>query len=304
MPEMSLPIPESPTEEWLVQALSEVLDREVIECSFERIGAAFGLAGETYAVTTGAASDAVRVAAKFERSEHTARAAWFLRGLGEVGVVPELMGAWFDDERGVLMTRLVEPAEQGDVLAGCSPKQARAVLRAIAEIHARNWGARLEHRFPGSLWETRRWRDRVATASARVPSLFDDEMTHWLLEEFPPALEAALGRLESSPQTGIQLDAHLDNVLWREDGSAVIVDWANACEGQPSIWPASPSAAWGRCASIPTGKSCCGGASVPTRPTPPSGAFPTPASHWPRGWSGGWGVPTSPSPIRDRGSLS
>ncbi len=41
--------------------------------------------------------------------------------------------------------------------------------------------------------------------------------------------------LTRGPASWIQVDAHLDNVLWRRDGTAVLLDWCNAAIGPPAV---------------------------------------------------------------------
>jgi thiamine kinase-like enzyme len=41
--------------------------------------------------------------------------------------------------------------------------------------------------------------------------------------------------LRSGPASWIQVDAHLDNVLWRPGGDAVLVDWSQAAIGPPAV---------------------------------------------------------------------
>jgi aminoglycoside phosphotransferase (APT) family kinase protein len=43
------------------------------------------------------------------------------------------------------------------------------------------------------------------------------------------------GHEAARPAAWIQADTHLDNILWRLDGSAVILDWCNAAIGPPAV---------------------------------------------------------------------
>ena len=141
---------------------------------------------------------------------------------------------------GVLVLEDVTPAEQGDVLRGCTHAQAEAVVRALARVHGASWAARTD-RIPPSLprWrpasmERDRWTDRLERARQRFPAILNRS----LLADFhdlPEQVASAVEELTRGPVSWIQVDAHLDNVLWRRDGTAVLLDWCNAAIGPPAV---------------------------------------------------------------------
>jgi Ser/Thr protein kinase RdoA (MazF antagonist) len=53
--------------------------------------------------------------------------------------------------------------------------------------------------------------------------------------ELPSRVPEAVATLERCPPTLIHADLHLDNVLFLEDGTPVILDWPSACSGAPAL---------------------------------------------------------------------
>jgi aminoglycoside phosphotransferase (APT) family kinase protein len=82
--------------------------------------------------------------------------------------------------------------------------------------------------------DAEQWRDRLTRAHSRFPDVLTPELVA-RLHALPEAVEAALARLRDGPTAWIHCDAHLDNVLWRSDGSAVVLDWCNAAIGPPAV---------------------------------------------------------------------
>ena len=78
--------------------------------------------------------------------------------------------------------------------------------------------------------ESARWIDRVERARARFPE-DPDASASGSNRRSAGARVAAVDALRSGPASWIQVDAHLDNVLWRPDGTAVLLDWCSAAVG-------------------------------------------------------------------------
>lgn len=143
-------------------------------------------------------------------------------------------------DRGILVLEDVAPAEQGDVLRGCTDEQAEAVVRVLARIHAAGWRAR-DDTFPTSFprWSPQAldpddWKDRLARVGERYPTIVTPNLSAQL-DDLPQELERALADLRAGPSAWIHVDAHLDNVVWRPDGSAVLLDWCGAAIGPPAV---------------------------------------------------------------------
>ena len=158
------------------------------------------------------------------------------------GCMPSLLGGVSDREtgRGVLVLEDIAPAEQGDVLRVCTPERAEAVVRVLAQVHATSWQTS-DNSLPAHLprWEARplepdRWAELLARAAERFPQILTRGRTG-RLRDLPEAVAAARERLRVGPAAWCHGDAHLDNVLWRPDGTAVVLDWCNAAIGPPAV---------------------------------------------------------------------
>lgn len=213
--------------------------------STARIGVEYGLSGRTHRVVAESERGGrVSFIVKEARGDAVERELLFHRELEEalLGSVPECYGGGSDPEldRGLLFLEDVAPAEQGDVLRGCTDEQAEAVVRVLARIHAAGWGVRSDA-FPSAFprWSMRlpdpeHWRDRRARATERYPTILTPNVSA-RLDDLPQKIEGALTELRAGPASWIHVDAHLDNVLWRPDGSAVLLDWCGAAIGPPAV---------------------------------------------------------------------
>jgi hypothetical protein len=212
--------------------------------SASRIGTEYGMSGLTHRVVVQTeCGDSLSFIVKQERAEAVERELLFRIQCGEFlhGCVAECFGGLGDSEtgRGVLFFEDVSPAEQGDVLHGCSDDRAAAAVRVLARLHAGSWKAN-HGAFPPELprWgaqpmEPDRWVDRVARACQRFPRILTSPRAAWL-GDLPGEVASALDQLRDGPAAWIQVDTHLDNVLWRSDGTAVLLDWCDAAIGPPS----------------------------------------------------------------------
>jgi aminoglycoside phosphotransferase (APT) family kinase protein len=119
-------------------------------------------------------------------------------------------------------------------------ENAEAALRALAQLHARSWSGS-DDAYPTTLprWTPRplaldRWRDRLVRASERFPEILTPILAG-RLSGLPERVAYSLDQLRRRPVSWMQIDAHLDNVLFRPDGTAVLLDWCNAAIGPP-VW--------------------------------------------------------------------
>jgi hypothetical protein len=158
------------------------------------------------------------------------------------GIIPDCFGGTVDTETGVgvLFLEDVAPAIQGDVLIDPGDEAADAAIQTIARVHAASWRARAaDHptalpRWRAEVWDADHWSERLADARARFPDILTDGFER-RLERVPDELDAAIAALRAGPASWIHTDAHLDNILWRPDGRAVLLDWAGAVIGPPSV---------------------------------------------------------------------
>lgn len=155
------------------------------------------------------------------------------------GRIADLFGGVTDAERGVLLLEDVEPAEQGDVLHGCTDRQAEAIVHVLAQLHAGSWRPTADTdtgdlpRWWAHAMEPDRWRERIARAGERFPEILATQVT--LLRDLPERVAGAGNVLGSGPVAWLQVDTHLDNTLFRPDGTVVLLDWCNAAIGPPVV---------------------------------------------------------------------
>lgn len=201
----------------------------------EPIGAGLGLSGEVHRLHGRTSSGApVSIVAKLEGASATRQAMFAGRHLEPVmtSAMPAHYGAHIDDGGGLLLLEDIRPATQGDELAPCTAEQAGGLVRLIARLHAATHDP-----LPSAAPEARRWRPttavdarweaRVARAAERYADLFTPKRRQQVAG-LPARAVAADGILARHEWAWIHVDAHLDNVLWRPDGSTVLLDWSSA----------------------------------------------------------------------------
>jgi len=211
----------------------------------ERIGLEFGLSGRTYRLfCQTVAGSRHSLVVKLESADKIRRAATFRHHNEDLlaASVPASYGWQVDPsvDRGVILLEDVSPAYQGDDLLGCSEDQARSVIETVGRLHSLTRPARREARAPAEqwepppTWEPERWDDRLARAHDRYP----DQYTHEVLGRLAPLSDeahAAVRRLADGPRSWVHHDPHLDNFLWRPDGTPVLLDWSGAVVGPPAL---------------------------------------------------------------------
>jgi hypothetical protein len=210
-----------------------------------RIGAEHGLSGQVHRVLADTADGGrVTFIVKQESAAEADRALAFQVAMANRlrGSIPDCFGGIVDTETGVgvLFLEDVAPAIQGDVLVDPGGEASDAAIQAIARVHAASWrtGA-ADHptalpRWHAQVWDANHWAERLAGARVRFPDIFTDAFER-RLERMPDELDSAIAALRAGPASWIHTDAHLDNILWRPDGRAVLLDWAGAVIGPPSV---------------------------------------------------------------------
>ncbi len=213
--------------------------------SAARIGSDHGLSGCVHRVVAETErGGSISFVVKEEGSAEVERELLFRRDCEEHlrGCIPACLAGTPDagTGRGVLVLEDVAPAEQGDVLEGCTHAQAEAAIRALARVHGASW-RRQDDAHPADLprWraapmEPARWIDRVERARARFPEALREGVLG-RIDDLPERVSNAVDELRLGPSSWIQVDAHLDNVLWRPDGTAVLLDWCSAAVGPPVV---------------------------------------------------------------------
>ncbi len=245
---MSFPSgPEELSATWMRQALAEVGEAwagEIDELRAEVIGVGFGLDGTLARVTTvGPRRTEATLVAKWCRAAVGVREARFYRDVGpHLGLdLPRLLAACVEGEQALLLLEDVRPSRQGDAILGAAPQDAGSVLEVVGGFHARFW-SRLDD--PAVAWLPR-WGGDVAGEAERTRARLQGFFERWgsslspglraLAERLPEAVVAAHGALADAPATVLHGDLHLDNVLFRPDGTPVVIDWATAARGPAAV---------------------------------------------------------------------
>ena len=186
------------------------------------------------------AIDPARLRRDHERSLREAR---FYGIIGSAaGVVPRVYGLADDvaDGRLVMLLEDLSDGEPGDALGGCGVDEARAVVVAIARLHARWWEspslddvAWLQPWAPDPAFMAERYRRNIGPVleryGERIPAYSRE-----LMLALPDHYERVLATLNGPPATLVHADLHLDNVIFRKSGSAseaVILDWQTVSRG-------------------------------------------------------------------------
>jgi Ser/Thr protein kinase RdoA (MazF antagonist) len=209
-----------------------------------RIGAEHGLSGVAHRVMARTeAGERVTFVVKEDRAEGVERALAFHAAMGDRlrGSIPTCYGGSVDaPSAGTLYLEDIAPARQGDVLVDPGDDALRAAIRTIARVHAALWQSRAaDHeptlpRWKAEAWGDERWRDRLTRARSRFPATLSQAVAG-RLRDLPARVALAGRELAAGSATWIHGDAHLDNVLWRDSGEAVLLDWAGATIGPPAV---------------------------------------------------------------------
>ena len=240
-----MPVPTAPediTPGWLTSALTEsgVLTRgSVVEAEWRTIGRDYGLASRTGRVALrfdGANDDAPNsLVAKLPfQGDREMR---FYRDLGGAPA-PVVHYADADAGQAVLLLEDLTEARQGDALAGCSPEDARRVLRAITPFHARHWGTSA----PAWLLDERDPAARQAAFEAKASRFLElhgpavPADVRVLVERLRSGLAEVIARLDAGARTIVHRDLQLDNVIFDADPTrpVVVLDWETVRCGSPA----------------------------------------------------------------------
>ncbi len=213
----------------------------IVSVGSERIGLGYGLSGEIRRLhCTTDRSDHATLVAKIEDAPKIQRALSARRHVAEhLGrSIPRLWGAHLsadgDGGSGVLLLEDVRPAEQGDELRPVSHRQAADLVSIVRRLHCAPVAEELD---------LERWAPRPVSGHGWASALvrldhqltgFDDAWWH-RIERIGEEADAGVRSLRDRPFVWIHTDPHLDNVMWRTDGSIVLLDWSNARLGPAAV---------------------------------------------------------------------
>ena len=245
---MNLPIPSGPgdlTPDWLSRARGRITGPLLVT----RIGEDEGLTdGGLYRVRSGDGSWVVKLApadpaarALFARANR--REVTLYTELGRGLPVPGCAHGAFDAATGasVLVLQDLGACRPGDFLAGLSAEQTGAVADALADIHAAWWDAPRAAALSGAdCLDEFGFVDCWAAYPAKVAGLLPDIALppefRALGDHIAANARAIFGALmEHGPLTVLHRDCQADNVMFADDGAAVIYDWQFMGKGR-GVW--------------------------------------------------------------------
>lgn len=142
-------------------------------------------------------------------------------------------------DRGVVLLEYLPDVRQGDVLAGCTRKEALTLAAMLARLHAHWWGG--DHPALNAL-------KAGDESGASGPSIREGRLKQFLdrhgaslsaallerVEGLPHRLDTANQHLQAGPRTLIHRDFHLDNLLFAPSGEPFVIDWQGATAGPPA----------------------------------------------------------------------
>ena len=126
------------------------------------------------------------------------------------------------------------------MLDGCDEAASRALVRAMAGLHAAWWESpRLAAMEGWTKMYSQVRIEEIATHCREAWPVFLDAGTYPVPGGIHDRAEAALDRLPDGlermnrpPRTLVHFDPHVENVLFA-DGEPILIDWQNACYGHP-----------------------------------------------------------------------
>ncbi len=212
----------------------------------ERIGAEYGFSGTVYRLIVETDAGRHPLIAKTEEVARTRRARDF-RSRHEdrlAGLIPQSYGSQVNSAsgEGLMLMEDLAGCRQGDVLVAVDAAQASALINVLATIHTvtRRGDVSVSSDVPdwrdtglARGWESARWESRIERARSRYPLDFTPGVVE-RLHELHGALPATIASLREGPVVFAHMDPHLDNTMWRADGTPILLDWSNVAIAPPT----------------------------------------------------------------------
>lgn len=139
----------------------------------------------------------------------------------------------------ILVMEHIHTIETGDHVTGYSPEEAVQAVRSIAKFHAMWWGnselATFDWLTEDELGRTENdfeedWKPFVDYMGGQIPESFKTIGAH-----FGKNLIAAYKLHSKSPRTLLHNDYHIENLLFKDDTSLVVIDWHIIMRGR-GVW--------------------------------------------------------------------
>jgi hypothetical protein len=208
--------------------------------AYEIIGVGYGLAGTSARVTLEGDGVPGTLVMKWAATNDVRREAFFYESLAPRLAMrfARLHAHASADEaaRGVLVFEDMVSTRQGDILAGGTMDEADALIDAMANFHAWFWNSR-----DADLACLPSWDDVAQKRLANLAETLPRFLAEWrgripdeafaFATDLSKRTEDAYGELKAAPTTLVHGDLHLDNVLFRMDGTPILLDWPSVSRG-------------------------------------------------------------------------
>ena len=240
--QLDLPVPRSASEvtgDWLQAVLTH--KAPIKSLIAERIGEGYGLASEIFRCRWDSDDTSQSVVVKLWDTEQWGiREFQFYHTFGEqTGIrTPACLYSAVDtrNQRAVLVLEDLGSVVQGDYLVQLERGQAETVAQGLAQFHAR-WLAdpkRFQAEWLPSLAAWQRDAEWFTSYRARFLERFGEQVDGFArvlldaIELAPPIINA---RLANAPRTLLHGDLHLDNMVFEQGTTPVLLDWARCAQG-------------------------------------------------------------------------
>jgi aminoglycoside/choline kinase family phosphotransferase len=242
---MSTPASETDlTAAWFIEVMPETFPELTASDKLEiqRIGQDYGFASEIFRCRFGGDAHTQSVIVKLWPIDATAAVneALFYEtfGSGAGTRVPVCFHAGFDAEnkRGVVILEDLTTATQGDCLRRLTREQADVMARSLAGLHGK-WLNHPELDAVEWLPSTCPWQPAPTWLASRRLLFLErfgdqlDDFSRSLLDQLEHAPQIVNDRLAAAPITLLHGDFHLDNILFENNGTPVILDWSRCARG-------------------------------------------------------------------------
>ncbi|MFZ0013887.1 MAG: phosphotransferase, partial [Acidimicrobiia bacterium] len=210
------------------------------------IGSEYGFSGTVHRLLVETDTGRHRLVAKSEDAARTRRAGDFRSRYENTltGLIPRSYGSRVDDieDVGLLLMEDLTGCRQGDALVAVRAAEARALVGVLGTIHTATWMGEVgphsdltdwRNTTLADVWADERWESTLERARSRYPADFTPD-TMERLDRLHAELPAAIDVLRAGPVVFAHMDPHLDNTMWRADGTPILLDWANATVAPPT----------------------------------------------------------------------
>ena len=229
---------EQVTADWLSSVLNQSIAPETVQS--EKIGTDFGFASQLYRISYNESSLVVKF---WPTATIGTREILFYQSFHDSDSrIPHCLYSGSDDQkqRAILLLEDFTQAAQGDVLKKLNLEQAKNLADALAQLHTK-WHNHELVTSASWLHDARTWKPKAdwiqgrrETFKQRFPGRLNQPAME-LLDNLEQAIKMGETRLKNQPITLLHGDFHLDNVLFNNGTTPILLDWDRPTAGAPAI---------------------------------------------------------------------